>query len=459
MPVRGDARWTAFEILRRVESRGAFASLLLQRLGASMSAEEARLATELVYGSLRFRLRDEHVLSALAGRPVGAIDPEIAILFRIAAHQILRLDRVPDHAAVNEAVAAVKGLGGGGRRAAARREGGARFLNAVLRRLCAEKGSLPLPALPEPGAGAEVLAAALEVHHSHPRWLIRRWLDRFGFEGTVALLEKNNRPAPVALRVDAAHATPSEAAAALAAEGVITEASPAASGFLRVLRGAPQRSETFRRGWIYIQDEASGLIPDLVAAAPGARVLDACAAPGGKTLALARRVVPGGFVVAADRHASRVRLVRANARRMRVRNIHLVAAEMTSPPLAAAFDAALVDAPCSGSGVFRRDVESRYRLAPGDLETLARRQRELLAGVAPFVRPGGRLVYAVCSLEPEEGEEAVAAFLSAHREFERIDLRAEIPARAELIGEDGAFRTFPHVHDIDGFYAAALVRK
>jgi 16S rRNA (cytosine967-C5)-methyltransferase len=449
----------ALEILRRVERSGAFASLLLQHLGGSMPPEEARLATELVYGSLRFRLRDEHLLSVLAGRPVSAVDPEIALLFRIAAHQILRLDRVPDHAAVNEAVAAAKRLGGRDRQAAARRVGGARFLNAVLRRLCAEKGSLPLPVLPGPGAGAEEWAAALEVHHSHPRWLIRRWIDRFGLEGTVELLEVNNRPAPVTLRVDTAHATPGEAAEALAGEGIITEESPVAPGFLRVLKGASQRAETFRRGWIYIQDEASGLIPGLVAPAPGARVLDACAAPGGKTLALARKVGPEGFVVAADRHASRVGLIRANARRMRVPNVRLVVADMTSPPLAAAFDAVLVDAPCSGSGVFRRDVESRYRLTPSDLEMLARRQRELLAGVGPFVRPGGRLVYAVCSLEPEEGEEAVAAFLEEHREFERIDLLAEIPARADLVGDDGAFRTLPHVHDMDGFYAAALARK
>jgi 16S rRNA (cytosine967-C5)-methyltransferase len=459
-----------------VERSGAFASILLQKIGGDVPEREVRLATEIVYGCLRFKLRDEHVLVCLAGRPLDAIDPDIALLFRIAAHQVLRLDRIPERAAVAEAVAAARALPGRGAEAARRREGGSRLLNAVLRRLCREKGSLPLPALPawiaeeEAAAGgagasggppsfdAEALAAALAVHHSHPEWIVRRWIDRFGPRGAAALLAADNAPAPLSVRVDTARAGVAEAASGLAAEGVRTRPSEVLDDFLRVVAGAPQRTGAFRRGIIYIQDEASGIVPRLLGLRPGARVLDACAAPGGKALQMARIAGEEGIVVAGDRRPSRLALVRANARRMRVPRVLLVAGDFGRPPLRGEFDAALVDAPCSGSGVFRRDVESRYRLAPEDLAALARAQRALLDGVAPLVRRGGRIVYAVCSVEPEEGPDLIAGFLADHAGFAAADLRPALPARPDLFAPDGSLRTLPHLHDLDGFYAAGLVR-
>ena len=440
-------------ILRRVETERAYASILLQQLGPSADPREMGLVTELVYGCLRNRYRDERLLETLAGRPLGEIDPALALLFRIAAHQILRLDRIPERAAVHEAVEAAKGLGGRGG------AGGAKFLNAVLRKLCREKERLSDPPVPSHAEDPEGHAAALSLLHSHPRWLVERWVRRFGPEGAESLLRANNRPAPVSLKVDPARASLPEAAAILASEGIETEPSPRHPAFLRVVKGAPQRSAAFARGLVYIQDEASGWIPLLVNPPAGSLVLDACAAPGGNAIALARMVGEDGRVVAADKRLSRLNLVRSNLERLGIGNVMMVACDAARPPFTTPFDAVLVDAPCSGTGVFRRDVESRYRLEEKDLAELARGQGAILDGVAPCVKPGGRLIYSVCSLEPEEGEERVGAFLARHPEFHQVDLRGEASLDPEMIAADGSFRMYPHVHDVDGFYAACLERE
>jgi 16S rRNA (cytosine967-C5)-methyltransferase len=306
--------------------------------------------------------------------------------------------------------------------------------------------------------------------------MVRRWIERFGIEGATALLEANNEPAPMSVRVDLARVSLEEAQALLESDGVLTRPSDLGGGFLRVVEGAPQRTATFQRGLIYIQDEASGLIPSLLAAEPGWTVLDACSAPGGKALALARAVGRGGpaarkqgragstgggrgIVVAGDRHPSRLRLVAANTKRMRIGNLRLVAGDFTVPPFGAVFDAALVDAPCSGSGVFRRDVESRYRLSPEDLAPLAANQRAILDGVASVVKPGGRLVYSVCSIEPEEGPGIVESFLASRNDWSKLDIGLDQAHLARFVAPDGTLRTLPHRDGLDGFYAATMRRR
>ncbi len=457
MTIRPGARSLAFDVLRRVERQGAFASLLLQNLPREIPREEARLATELVYGVLRHRLADEHVLVSLAGRPLARIEPDVALLFRLAAHQILRLDRVPDRSAVDEAVKAARSVGG--TRRAARASAAAGFLNAVLRRLSREKAGPLLPPIPREEVDPEGHAEALAIVHSHPAWIVRRWIARYGAAETARLLAANNTKPPLFVRVDEARASLAEAAASLASEGVGVEAVDDPPGFLRVTRGAPQWSKAFERGWIYVMDRASGIVPRLLDVESGSRLLDLCAAPGGKALILAGLTGPSGAVVAVDRHVQRARLVAANAARHGVSWIRVVTGDATRPPFRGTFDGVLVDAPCTGSGVFRRDPETRYRLGLEDLARLAELQRRILDAAAALVRPGGRIVYSVCSLEPEEGEERVARFLADHGEFEREPLVDRAGGRADLLGADGALRTLPHVHDMDGFYAAALRRR
>jgi 16S rRNA (cytosine967-C5)-methyltransferase len=225
--------------------------------------------------------------------------------------------------------------------------------------------------------------------------------------------------------------------------------------------GVPQKTEAFRSGAFWIQDEASQLAVGMLGAAAGPTVLDACAAPGGKTLAVALRVPDGGFVVAVDRSAKRLTRLTQNVRRVRAESVVAVVADMSRrAPFARAFDDVLVDAPCSGTGTLRRHPEIRWRLAPDDLPVLAERQRKILALASDTVRPGGRLLYSVCSVEPEEGEEVVAAFLAKHPEFAPADPRASLTEAAqELLGPDTALRTTPLDDGMDGFYAALLTRS
>jgi 16S rRNA (cytosine967-C5)-methyltransferase len=446
------ARQHAFRILKRVEQDGAFASILLQQLPDDLESRDVGLVTELVYGSLRHRFLDEYFLGRLTDRSLSSIDPDLVRIFRLAAHQILRLDRIPDRAAVHEAVETAKRVGG------KRGLGGSRFINAVLRRLCAEKEQTGPPAIPESDAGSGEVTAALSVRFSHPRWMIERWLQRFGLDETMKLLQANNEPAPVSLNVPGDTAARDRVATWLGEAAIETVPSPLVPGMLRVTAGAPQRSRAFKDGKFYIQDEASGLIPLLLNPSPGATVLDACAAPGGKGLALARMVGPQGMIIAADFHLHRMGLVRDNCRRMKVENIRLLACDSSAPPFECKFEYVLVDAPCTGSGVFRRDVEARYRLEAEELQKFSSKQANLLSASAELLGPGGRLLYSVCSIEPEEGPEIIQAFLSSHPGFSSVSLEGQVAGIEALLDDEGALRSYPHKHGMDGFYAAAIQR-
>ena len=302
-------RDVAFDILRRVEEEGAYSSLLLQSIDErDLDQRDIALVTELVYGVLRRRIYLDHVLAAFSSRPVEQIEPELRRILHLGLYQILLLDRIPDHAAVNES----------GRMARSRMKGrgasAAAFVNGVLRTVTREQSRVPPP--PRPGDGPQA-AAALAIAESHPEWVVRRWLDRFGVEETQELLRALNMPAPVALRVSRRAASRDQVAASLAAESIVAASSPLLDDFLIVTQGAPQRTRAFARGEFYIQDVASGLVARLAGAGlkEGSRVLDACAAPGGKALALAEVVGERGWVVAGDLHPARLGLTRQNAAR------------------------------------------------------------------------------------------------------------------------------------------------
>jgi len=247
----------------------------------------------------------------------------------------------------------------------------------------------------------------------------------------------------------------------LAAEGVVVTPCRFVSGALRVVSGVPQRTKAFRDGAFWIQDEASQLAVLLFGESVGPHVLDTCAAPGGKTLGLAARTVEGGIVVAADRHIGRLSRLSQNLLRLRAGNVFALACDMARrPPFRGAFDEVLVDAPCSGTGTLRRHPEIRWRLTAADLVVHGERQRRILNHAAAQVRPGGRLVYSVCSIEPEEGENVIAAFLADRPEFSREDPRGSLNAAAgTMIGDDLAVRTSPLDDDLDGFFAVLLTRR
>lgn len=437
-------RREAYRILRRVEEGGAFASVLLEQRAADLpDPRDASLLTELVLGVLRKRASLDFAIARAASRPFTEIEPAVAAALRIGAYSLLELDRVPDFAAVDTAVSLVRD---GGRAKAAG------FVNGVLRTIAREGESLRPP---EPAPGD---VDALALARSHPVWWTQRVVDRMGWPRAVALLEADNVPPRVVLAIAPGAGPVDGLRAELAEAGVATEPCVDVPGALRVVEGSPQRTEAFRRGAFWIQDEASQLAVALFGPSVGPWTADVCAAPGAKTLALAARTAPGGRVVAVDRRAKRLLRVVDNVRRIGVSGVRIVAADMTKPaPFARPFDDVLVDAPCSGTGTLRRHPEIRWRLRPEDLCDLAARQRRLLEIASSIVRPGGRLVYSVCSLEPEEGDEVLASFLADHAEFTRADPRPALAAPArKRVGDDLALRTTPADSEMDGFYAALL---
>ena len=439
---RVDARAVAHAILVRVDQTDAFADVLVaDRLaGAALSPVDQALVTRLVYGTLAWRGRLDHHLRALVRTPLDALDPPVRAALRLGLYQLVFLDRIPAYAAVDASVRLARGAG----------RGAAGLVNAVLRRAASAPDAL---ALPDPGADP---IERLAVEWSHPRWLVERWMAEIGADELPRLLAANNERATTAVRANRLRTTPDALRARLAADGIPTTPGVWARDALRVEHGAARvrRTTAWRDGDLAFQGEASQLIAPLLDPPPGARVLDACAAPGGKTTHAAALLRGSGTVVALDRRARGAGRIVAEARRLGADEVHVAVGDARRPPFARPFDGVLVDAPCSGLGTLRRHPELRWRRRPEDIARLATLQREILANVAPLVRPGGVLVYAVCTITREETEDVVAWFRSAHPGFVAEDARTRVPPA--LVTPAGTLRTLPHRHGLDGFFAARL---
>jgi 16S rRNA (cytosine967-C5)-methyltransferase len=447
------ARALAYSILLSVETEAAYASELLHsRLEANLDAREAALATELVMGTLRWQGLLDFLIERYAARKTAALDREVLVALRLGIYQLRYLTRMPARAAVSESVELVK---------RGRKKSAAALVNAALRRAAAEKDEAVSKFVAAETGAAEALAIA----HSHPAWLVERWLRAFGKERTIALMETNNRTPEHACAVfDVARRD--ETMREFGEAGIAFEPGRLLRGAIVVKRGNIAKTRAFRNGWIGAQDEASQMVPLLLGAKRGDSVLDLCAAPGGKTMALARMVGDEGRVVAADFYPARLRVMCARLQMAGAANVSLVALDGTKTlPFAGRFDCILVDAPCSGTGTLARNPEIRWRLKAGDLADLHRRQVALVESALEHLGANGALLYSTCSLEAEENElvvrEALAANPGARWEAVKIPqgVLADGVKETELIGEDGAFRTFPPTHRTDGFFAALIRRR
>lgn len=432
----------------RSDEGAAFGPALLAQVPATMSTVDRALVTELFYGVLRHRSALDWRLAACSQRHLARLAPPTLTLLRLGAYQLLFLARVPASAAVNETVALTKRL-------CAPADVG--FVNAVLRALDRRRHELVVPDL------LERPLDHLTAEYSHPVWLVRRWLKRFGVQRTLHLCRANNAIPPMTLRVNTRVTTRERLLDVLRQEGV--EAAPCAvSPQGVVIRGTPPTATlAFAQGWYYVQDEAAQLVGLAVAPRPGERVLDACAAPGGKSIHLAELMGDRGEVVAADVKPDRLGLVAENCRRMGIKSVQTVAADLTQASDAARlgrFDRILVDAPCTGLGVLRRHPEAKWHKTEGLIARYAVTQRAILDRVAPLLTPGGVLVYSTCSTEREENEEVVTEFLRRHRGWVSDDLRAVLPAAAaSLVTPQGHLVTLGNAWDMDGFFAARLTNR
>ncbi|HKK00942.1 MAG TPA: 16S rRNA (cytosine(967)-C(5))-methyltransferase RsmB, partial [Desulfuromonadales bacterium] len=414
---------------------------------SSLDPRDRALATELVYGVLRQRGRLDFALARCCRQSLARLEPDALLLLRLGTYQLLALDRVPASAAVNETVSLARRLG---------LERVTGFLNGVLRALSRRQEDIPWPSREkEP-------RTYLEHTLSLPGWLAERWLAELGDEA-FPFAEALLRPAPFSLRVNTLKTNRETLLAALAEAGYSALPTVFAPEGVAVTARGQGPLPGGEEGWFQVQDEASMLIPHLVAPRPGERILDACAAPGGKTTQLAALAANRAEILALDLHSKRLRLVAEGAARLGCAGIETRSWDLIRPPnflAPGSFDKVLVDAPCSGLGVLRRNPESRWRRTPESIIELAECQRAILDNVSPLVRPGGTLVYSLCTVTPEETEGVVAAFAAAHPEFVREDLRRELPESwRPLCDEHGALRTFPHRHGgMDAFFAVRFRR-
>ena len=417
-------------------------SALLEAAQGAFDLRDGALLRELVLGTLRWRLRLDCVLSAASSRRIRKIDRKLLALLRLAAYQLLYLDRVPAYAAVNEAVDEA-------RRRAGRRAAG--FVNGVLRKIAAS------PTLEAWPVVADNPTARLARETSHPEQLVRRWMKRFGAGRAERLLAANNRPAPLQLLAFRDRGGAADLAARLEAEGVRTEPALLSPLGLVVRDGDALGSEALRRGDAYVQDQASQAVALIPAPGAGERILDAAAAPGGKAFA-ALAWEPAARVFAADVSPARLSTLRQNARRLG-RSLPMIAADAARPALRPLFDRVVLDLPCSGTGTLRRHPELKWRFSESEIARLSRQAEALLEGAASLVAEGGLLVASTCSLEPEENEELVARFLRQRREFAPVSLTGRLePALAQGIAGPGLWQVLTD-GDHDGFTVSVVRRS
>lgn len=418
------ARIAALDALRAIDEQPLDLGEALARARQPLRDNRDRaLLLELVNGTLRMRGAIDYQIGVRTNRPIDRLDAAVLRVLRLSAFQLLYLSRLPAAAIINDAVELTRRAG---------KTSAAGLVNAVLRKLSRERGQLTWP-------------ADLSIVHSHPRWLVDRWMARFGREATEAWLEFNNRAPSLCLAVNRALTTREALANELAAAGVTTEPTTHARDGLHVIAGQPLHLPAFNDGRFIVQDEASQLIADLVAVQPGARILDLCASPGGKTLMLSAAAGAAGSVVACDVRPHRVRLLARTIVRCRLPNVQVVHVPEDGPlPFReASFDAILIDAPCSGLGTVRRDPDIKWRRSAGDLLRFASAQGDLLARAAGLVKPAGLLVYSTCSSEPEENAHVIAAFLERRRDF----------------AHSGTHETLPFRDGLEAFYGAVLRRE
>jgi 16S rRNA (cytosine967-C5)-methyltransferase len=437
---RDRPREKALEVLQRVEA-GAFADVLLEQARPAFDARDRAFILELVYGTLRNRARLDWALDRFSARPVEGTDAGTRNILRLGAYQMLFLDRVPVSAAVNTAADLAKVHGKK-----------SSYVNGLLRNLDRKRSSITYPGEPD---------RRLAVFYSHPEWLVRRWRERFGAETAERLLKENNRPAPLGIRTNTLKTTRDELKAELALQGAEAVDTAFSASGLELLSSPGIRSlPAYTQGFFMVQDQAAQLVGLMVAPEPGDTVLDACAAPGGKATHLAELMQDQGTVIALENDPGRMRKVLENSERL--------GTTIVVPTLGDAakyqrggFDKILIDAPCSGLGVLRRHPDGRWNKSERTIRERAVGQRRILENCANLLKPGGALVYATCTTEPEENEEIIAAFLSGPGNgFAIDDLRPYLPERAAtLVDEKGFFHSYPQATEMDGFFGARLVRK
>jgi len=431
-----DARYAAAEICTDLRG-GELLDPSFDRRTARLDARDRRWVRELVYGMLRRRARLDAYLDARVRGGTVRLDADLLDLLRLGAAQLLYMESVPAYAAIAQTVELAKRRHG---------IGASKLANAVLRRLDRERDALELPRPADP-------IDVLSLEGSHPRWIVARWVERWGIAATQKLLDANNREAPLVARPY--HAVREQLEAMLESAGVHVDDAPLARD--SIVLSSPVSSLTelgpFRQGLFHLQDPGSTLVTQYACVPTGAIVADVCAAPGGKSIELSRQA---GQVFSSDLSPVRLQRVIDNAHRLEIPTMHAYVADARMPAIRPV-DLVLVDAPCTGTGTFRRHPDARWRLKMSDLAVMSSVQRGILRAAATIVKPGGLLVYSTCSLEPEENEEQIQRFLSENSDWQ-LDPPPEGVVPAQVL-DNGLLRVLPQRDGTDGAFAARLRKR
>lgn len=436
-------REIAFRRLQRIETGGAYAGLVSGTPREGDDPREERFATEITSGVTRWRRWLDFLIDQFFSGAPGTLESRVRLVLRIGIYELLFLD-TPTHAAINEAVELARMLG-------AQRATG--LVNGILRSIDRKRDNLPEPRSSD---AAEVLA----IRASHPSWMVRRWIDRLGVDAARRLCEWNNQTPLFGIRINTGRISPDEFRSRLDEEQITWEPARFLDDMIVVKSVQPLiRSGYVADGLCVVQDESAALVVRLLDPLPEERVLDCCAAPGGKSLYAAERMQNRGRIVSLDINRQRVKLISKAAERLGTTIIDAQTIDATKLPQAfnGAFDRVLVDAPCSGLGVLSRRADLRWRISVADLIELASLQEQLLASAAEAVKPGGILVYSTCTIEPDENAAQIERFLANHPAFSVQDVREWIPS--EVVSDEGFMATLPHIHSLDGAFAARLVRS
>ncbi|WP_342551932.1 16S rRNA (cytosine(967)-C(5))-methyltransferase RsmB [Paenibacillus sp. FSL R7-0652] len=443
------ARALAVKVLSAVEQDGAYSNLELNRRlkEAELSSADAGLATELVYGTIARRNTLDYYLERFVAKGMAKLQSWVRSLLRISAYQLIYLDRIPEHAVVSEAVNLAKKLG---------HQGISGMVNGVLRNMIRNKEQLHIPSdLPAP--------ERISLEHSHPLWMVERWIAQYGEETTEAICRANNEPPAVSVRVNTTMTTRDKLMEEMADAGAVVDVSRLSPDGILVRSGGNMAlTSWYRDGLFSVQDESSMLVAEAVAPEEGHHVLDCCAAPGGKTAHMAEKMRDRGHITANDVHAHKRELILEQAERLGLSCIDAVtgdALDLNKRYAESSFDRILLDAPCSGLGVIRRKPDVKWTKSASDIEEISSLQRELLDRAAPLLKPGGILVYSTCTIEASENEEMVADFLNRHPEYRAIGTPFwSQPEAANWKPVNGGVQILPQYAHSDGFYIARLTR-
>lgn len=443
--IYNSVRGVSVKLLNRIDRTDAYLDKLLdvEMRAVELSGQDKALLFEIVHGVVRWMGRLDWVLTGFYKGQFSKAIPNVKNGLRVALYQILFLDKIPEHAAVNEAVELVKKLQG---------QKSADLTNAVLRNIIRTKNSIRYPD-PE-----EDLVGYLAAFYSHPSWMIKRWLEKFSREQVEALMNSNNERANLTLRANTLKISSDEFQKLLISVNLKFIRGKFNPLFFKLqnLSNITQW-KYFYEGYFNIQDESTGLACLLLDPKPGMRVLDMCAAPGGKTAFIADMMKDTGEIVALDRYDSRLTIVEKNFNRLGLKSTKIISMNALNYNDEKKFDRVLVDVPCSGTGTLAKKPDIKWKKDLQEFKKLIPLQRALLDKAASLVKDDGAIVYSTCSIENEENFENIKYFLEQHPEFELITAEDILPK--DVLDENGCIQTYPHLHQMDGAFAAKLIKK